>query len=528
MDYYKKYQKYKIKYLELSLNSTYHQIGMGHKIDMSILNKYDSLLLNDLIEINKNISLQYSKDGIIKREKEYEQYNKKIIKKEMKRMIGPKEKIDENKIFNLNVKYESDVILEKKYLDKYNNVIKTALLSIDLYNNGFYEYVFKLKQHLNKCGVNRTTQLYGTCWFNTAINGFIFSNKLRGRTIQLLLFYKNSFSEKEFNKIIDDMDKQKYKLNQTIDRNMQNIFYHIIAILYKTLCHEGLRNKNPKKYENFSLTNLALNLKNLFTESKKINVRKIEEIAYVPIYGLNMITYVFNKFIDEDSHIKTFTNIMNNTYSLSNMNHINMLYFDNNNNDIKIHAGYEYSKLMFKNITIDINSNGINSTFKAKEGENIDSLKNIDFLILVYDNVNVQKIPFEVNCIVDNKKTLFKLDHAVICISTPSQKISHVVSGLICNNEYYIYDSAENLYFECNWTDLSNKNNMIKPNNYYQIKTADYIFYTQNIENTSGKFFKLYNKSTLNKFQFEYKYVIYYNTQLDFSYDTINCSPKRI
>ena len=550
MDYYKKYQKYKIKYLELlqeiklndihhiggkqTNNSSYSNESFRRKAlenDINnMMNKYDSLLLNDLIEINQNISLQYSKENAIKRENEFEQINKKLIKKEMKRMIDQKEKIDETKIFNLmEVKYDINVKLEDRYLDKYNMVIKNMVLSNDLYKCGFYEYVFKLKQYLNKCGINRTTQLYGTCWFNTTINGIIFGSKMRGRLIQLLLHYKNSLSEKEFNKIINDINKQKYKLVQNIDNNQQNIFYHIICILYKTLCQEGLRNKNPSKYENFSLTNLAINMKYLFSDSKKINVKNLSEIAYIPIYGINLMIYILNKFIDEKPHIIIYKDeLMNELNSFSNLNHINMLYFDDINDNIKIHAGYEYKDLMFKNITIDIDSNGIKKTYKFKDGENINNLHNVDFLVMAYENKNIKKIPHEITCIVNNKKTLFKLDFATIGISTPENEISHVVTGLICNNNYYIYDSAEDLYLECNWTDLSTKNNIIKPLNYYQVMSSDYIFYTEDIKNTSGKFFKLYNKSSLKKFDFDYRYAIYYNTHLDFSYDIINCNPKRI
>ena len=145
-----------------------------------------------------------------------------------------------------------------------------------------------------------------------------------------------------------------------------------------------------------------------------------------------------------------------------------------------------------------------------------------------YENKNITKIPLEVNCIVNNKKTLFKLDYATIGITTQENEFGHVVTGLICNNNYYIYDSAEDLYFECNWTDLSNKNNISKPLTYYQIMASDYIFYTQDIKNTSGKFFKLYNKSSLKQFHFDYRYVVYYNTYLDYSYDLIDCNPKRL
>jgi hypothetical protein len=352
---------------------------------------------------------------------------------------------------------------------------------------------------------------------------------MRGKLIQLLLQYKNNISEKKFNTIINNANKKKYKLNQNIDKNDKNIFDHIIAILYKTLCQEGLRNKNPTKYENFSLTNLAINLKYLFSESKKINVKNLNEIAYIPIYGLNLMTLVFNKFIDEKPHIMIHKDKYNNSYnSFSNSNHINILYFDDINDDIILHAGGEYKNLIFKNIIVDIDSNGIKHKYEFNKGENIDSLKNIDFFIMGYENKKIKKIPLEVNCYVNNKKTLFKLDYATIGLSTPSNEISHVVTGLLCNNNYYIYDSAEDLYFDCNWTDLSNKQNLLKASNYYQIMTADYLLQTKNIKNTSGKFFQLYDKKSLKDYEFDYRYVVYYNTNLDFSYDIVNCNPKRL
>jgi len=80
------------------------------------------------------------------------------------------------------------------------------------------------------------------------------------------------------------------------------LFKHIIAILYKILCQEGLRNKNKLGYDNFNLTNLAISLKYLYNDKlTKINIINVEEIAY---QGLNIIGYMVNKYINKDSHIK--------------------------------------------------------------------------------------------------------------------------------------------------------------------------------------------------------------------------------
>ena len=43
----------------------------------------------------------------------------------------------------------------------------------------------------------------------------------------------------------------------------------------------------------------------------------------------------------------------------------------------------------------------------------------------------------------------FTLDHVVIDISF--QDLDHVVSGYICNNEYFIYDSNESIYYKVDW-----------------------------------------------------------------------------
>ena len=91
MDYYTKYQKYKSKYIqllnEINDNTNYNQDGggmIGLKYDESkIMKQYDSLLLNNLIEINKNISLQYSSKHLITKKKDT---NIKLIDRKMSRI----------------------------------------------------------------------------------------------------------------------------------------------------------------------------------------------------------------------------------------------------------------------------------------------------------------------------------------------------------------------------------------------------------------------------------------------------------
>ena len=492
------------------------------------LNNAIPLLLQNLDEIYDNVLNQYTKKYATNRLIEINKGKKHIIKKEMKRET--KKKDDKIKIFRMmDIKYDlKNVILKDRYKNKYENFIKNNIMSYDLYHSGFYEYLFKLKQHLSECGLNRTQQLYGTCWFNVAINGIIFGSKMRGRMIQLLLYYKQIISDKEFNNMINDVNKNKYKLNLNIERNENNIFDHIVAILYKTLCQEGLRNKDPKKYENFSLTNLAINIKNLASNDTKKKKEHIKDIPYDPIYGLNILTHIFNKFIDDKPHLMWFKYSYGIHYELNNLYHINILYFSDTGDKQYFYAGQEYG-INFKNIIININNNGIKKEYKSNndKDEIFKNIDNIDFICYI-PSIDTNKIPIEFNCIVDNQNQLFKLDYAIIGISYVGIKMKHVITGLICNNNYYVYDSFDDIYFECNWTDLSNPTNYQKIVNYYQIVAAKHILNTYDIPNTSGKFFDLYNKSSIPKIIFDYRYVIYYNNSIKFSYDHNSCLPKRI
>jgi hypothetical protein len=68
-----------------------------------------------------------------------------------------------------------------------------------------------------------------------------------------------------------------------------------------------------------------------------------------------------------------------------------------------------------------------------------------------------------------------------------------------------------------------NKKNTELMSNFYDIYSADYIFKNIEVKDTSNNFFQLYDKSTLKQTKIKYNCVIYYNTHLDFSYESIDC-----
>ena len=540
--YYKsKYIKYKQKYVTLKNKNI--QIGGKYNKNKNNIKIYEKNVLNDLYEIygtlttniteikkNKNITRQSTKQPI----------NKNVysrIKKIQRKLSRSVNKIDENKIFTMtDVKYNFDkkIELKDKYLEQYKKILKNACLSKDLYDTGFYEYQFKLKQYLSECGENRTTQLYGTCWFNVIINAFIFGDHMRARIIQILMLYKKIFGKNKLDRLVERIDKtqrklktkssQKQKLNNSQDTIEYNIFEHIIGILYKILCQEGLRNTDPKSYDNFNLTNLALSIKMLGT-NEPTNPKKLEDIAYISIYGIDILINILNKFIDTHHHI---IYDENNKYLLGNPNHINTLFIILNNDFKKSEVIFSlYYDLKIQNIELNINDNDINQYIKFNDGIEIKNIKNVDFIFIDYEFYDVDKIPHELYCIVNDRKYLFKLDVSILDLTQEDNNIGHVISGMICNDEYYIYDSQTNFYFDGDWTNIGDIKNVEKFLNFYDIYSASYVYKDIEIKDTSNKFFQLYDKKTLKKSKIKYKICIYYNTHLDFSYDPIECIRHR-
>jgi hypothetical protein len=474
-------------------------------------------IFNDLITINNNLDL-FDNINSKKIYKKLYKHSRKISRN-LSRQILNKE-IKTEKIFSMNnYKYilsnDKDIILKDIYLKKYNEYTKYFRLSKDLYDSGFYEYQFKLKQYLTDCGLNRTTQLFGTCWINTILNGILFGTKMGSKIIQLIQHYKKNINDKEFNDIIQSIFKEKNKLNQNIDKDNFTIFKHIIAILYKILCQEGLRNKT-KYYDNFNLTNLAISLKYLYNkELTKVNIIKIEEIAHFPLYGIIDLIHIFNKFIDDNIHLKFFQTYNKYEFFLNNQNHINMIYvyIGEKGNMMEFPL---YKDAIISNVDIEYDNN--KNYILYNKGNYLHSMDNLDFVLISYMNKLTKKIPDSINLIFNNKKYLFNLDHSVIYLQNKNKNIGHVVTGLICNDKYYIYDSAYNFYYECNWLDLNNETSQ-SILNFYNLYNTDYI--------VKNNFFHLYDKQTLGNFDIFHNYAIYYNVTSNFEYNDISCIPKR-
>jgi len=473
--------------------------------------------------------------------KDFKKMKKTIIDKNniinLRKKLGKKSHINyipSNKTTTVTkIKYKiNNVKLSGRYLKKYNNLMYNNsyynVLYRDLIDSGYYYYDIMIKQKLSRCGLNRTKQLYGTCWLDSLMNGFIFGKNIRNRFLKLLDYYIKVNEITDIKKYIKNMNAKYIKLSRKVDKTNMKIFLRFIGILYQVLCDKGIRNKVSNVHDNFIVTNFAINVRNINTlqskDIKKKDVLKGNNIAYNSYYALEYILYIFNKYINNMPNL-TYSRINNmdkseKIYSMNNPFHINKLYFTINKMEQYITPGTEYN-VNIKNIKINTG----NRSFTFDKGEKISSMDNIDFLIFsCMDKKDplYKKIPKEIECIVNDKKYLFKLDYAGISIDIKHESVGHAVTGIICNDSYYIYDPYNN-YFKVDWTDLSDEN-MKHVASYYKIIMAD-------------KFEKSYNKETNKtilyqtgkepKIDIYIEYAMYYNTTNSFSYKMKDCNPSR-
>ena len=146
-------------------------------------------------------------------------------------------------------------------------------------------------------------------------------------------------------------------------------------------------------------------------------------------------------------------------------------------------------------------------------------MKNIDFVMLSYLQITEDKdrtIPSEIIITLNNEQVLYKIDHA--CLVIHDKYNAHVVTGFICNDKYYIYDSQLNFYYECDWLNLNNEN-VESIMNLDKIYSSDFIY--------KDNQFLLYDKKSMKQKYIDYEYVLYYNPKSDYTYDDITCKPER-
>jgi len=495
------YKSNKDMYLKIQTN----KIGGGKKKSKNIR----KLIHRDLKNMNRQLEKQNDPKYINK--------IKKKAKKQMRQLARDQKTID-TAIIPKNI-YKIDLELSGIYLEKYNKYCTTRNCLQILLDLGYYEYQYKLKQHLSSCGINRTTQLYGTPWLNSVLNSIIFGDHIRGKFIQMLI--KHSIQNEKFTSIINTVNETNYTLTKKIEKDEYKIFQQIISLLYKVLCGEGIRNKNPNKYENMATANLALsfrkqpwNIEPIKEENPNIIITK--HSGYVSSAAISMIIDIMNGFSNgtdkqnHDNHFMFRTDMYGSeTYYFGNDDHINHLNFDiYYDGRYSIYAGAYYDTFSFDNIAIKINYNNSEREFSTSSKMILDNIDNLHFIFFYYGDSKtpLKKIDDSISCIINNDKKRFRLDSAIIYYKWTDGKTTggHYISGLICKNEYYIYDQESDVYFKIDWRNLDAKN--FEP----------YIIFGKTIV---GDNFVITDISLYP--------AIYYNEDIDFTYDIKKCVPMR-
>lgn len=388
-------------------------------------------------------------------------------------------------------KFDKSVKLKGKYLERYNNFLSYKLFDehlSKLYESGFYEYQYKLKQYLSECGINRLVY-NATSNVHIILNNIVLSSKLRNRFIQLIINYG---IDNNFFKMIDTINSSSYDLIKTIDTNEKNIFNHLITILYKVLCSSGIRNT-----QNMSVLNLSINMHKLKdTKIETNDPKEIQKLLFANFsYIFDNLVIIFNKHIDKNKHIEK-----KDKYCYMNDNNVNnftLTFVDKKTYSIQPNM---YEKIDIVNINITMDDNKYVS-FTSANPYNIDNLDNVHFLNVYFAYI-YDTLLDEIVCNINDKKTIFKLDTSILVIMYKRNNIKYNIymNCFICNDKYFIHDMYLDLYFKIDWRTRDIKN-------YYNIFTAIYL------ENVIA----VYHTN-----------ITYYNSHFDFTYDITKCQPKRI
>jgi len=387
---------------------------------------------------------------------------------------------------------DKSVKLSGKYLEKYNRYLSFKPITMHLaklFESGFYEYQYKLKQHLSQFGLNRIVYRGKSSNVHLILNNIILSSKIRNRFIQQMINYGIN---NNFLKMIDTINSSSFELIKTIDTDEKNIFNHLIAILYKVLCNSGIRNTEQ---QNVSVLNLSINVHKLKGSIIKTNdPKEIQYMLYERItFIFDNLVRVFNKYTNgDDTEIKKNVCYMNK----NNINNLTITFVNKQTYDIRLNI---FEPVNIVNVKVSMDK-CIYTSFASKTPYNIHSMDNVYFLNVYYSHM-YDHLHNEIICSVNDKDTLFKLDTAILVIYYIENKKPYNIymNCFIYNEQYFIHDIYADLYFKIDWRSRDIKD-------YYKLFTAIYLESVEYIYHTN---------------------ITYYNTYLNYAYDETKCQPKR-
>lgn len=298
------------------------------------------------------------------------------------------------------------------------------------------------------CANGRLLQATGTCWLNSSINS---------------LFLIENISDILKKRFEDDKNKDEYKIKFRDFGKIKKL-----KILCNSLVYNLIIKKTKANYDdNNFLAHFATLVKCEYTnqpkkckdknfgdggdpfEAIKIlfkNILKDNDYTYINLYDSVLGYEKYNNFLSKYKKIYTDYSNMIDEYNRK----IKKQYYDES--EIK-KLKYDIQKLY-----------DILTLHEKKLGEYEKEIKKKSIADIVdydvenknlYEKINLNEILFyrgrfnkNVKKYINIKNNKYKLCSSVIQLK--SKKMTHVISGIICKNKYYIYDS-NNLFLQCNW-----------------------------------------------------------------------------
>lgn len=375
-----------------------------------------------------------------------------------------------NYIFPDNIKFNFTYDIETKYNSKYFSASIQLRDTLSISNRVDLQWWFKLYFSIPPCATGRFVQFTGTCWFNTAFNTLILTPKIAG----LLKNYYH-MQDDETKKNIEQFTFESCPtLNMNLKSILQIIIYNILIKGTKAKFTHG----------NF-IGHLAARTKSLSETGSEeyYNNLKLKDLKEAENYG--------EGYWEEKALFVMMNILFTNKEDFYYFNYDDMIK-ETNNKITSLYNRINFMKDLNKNGIMDkkIESieNEINNLKTPKFIDVFEKLTSNNIIRLSSEDLNIKKLPL---ILVFSKQFEFKnlaqfieingirynLEAAGITLEKPNQS-GHAISGLKCNDKYYIYDS-NNIISDDDWSfgNLQNYSILNKDFNQYNNYNFSYLIY---------------------------------------------------
>jgi hypothetical protein len=340
----------------------------------------------------------------------------------LKRCVNILTKLVLNEIRQENKNYHK-VISGEDYYFRY--VKENFKFQSYLEHNWWFSYIFNKEPH---CATGKLTQKYGTCYLHSIINTIFLTQVLHDYLYQQWL--NMTITEKQ--QVCGNQFNEEHQNCEAIADYCSREYTHIRNELYKVFYNVFIRKEKMKTSDPEIIENVAINVK------KKQHLKEL--VPYITKQAI----------VDAGEVIEPMQAIL--------------------------YALFKYSNFM--QVDKDIEVNGV---YDLLYSLNKQSLYEVPFVVVVNEK-NIQLPPAKhITIIRSNEEKKFALVAANLHFSSIQKNFEHVVAGLLCDEQFYVYDS-NNLMVVYDWTQGDHSLYFQKAEQHYNISNIKlrrwyYAFY---------------------------------------------------